>query len=239
MQTRLLFLLLTITPLFAQSLKTLDIALGEYPPYNSELLRNYGSTSKKFTKIAKAMGYRTEYHFMPWARAIEVVAKGRMPVSIQWAKTEERAKRVHYPKEPLLTQFNAAFYNKKKFPNGLPTPITKFEDMKPYTIAGILGFWYIPRMKKLGFDLHLVGDGKLAMRILKLQRRDLVYESIEVFQSMLIDYPEQFDINDYAHTIPLEQTKMYPVFSRIRDDGEKLSALYDQISRKLAKEGAI
>lgn len=234
-----LFLMLISFPLLAKPLQTLDVALGEYPPYNSEILPGYGSISKKFTKIAQKMGYEVKYHFMPWARAMKTVEQGQMPVSIEWAKVPEREAKVLFPQNPIDIQYNAAFYSQKKYPNGLPTPIQSFEEMKPYTLVGILGYWYIPRMEKLGFDLHLVGDTKLALRMLKLGRRDLLYDSIETINATLQDYPDQFELGEFAHTSPLGKTGMYPIFSRIDNLGPELRHLYDQVVSEMIKNGEL
>lgn len=233
------FLLLSLFPLFAKPPQTLDVAVGEYPPLNSEILPGYGSVSKKFTKIAHKMGYEVEYHFMPWARAMETVIQGQMPVSIEWAKVPERESKVLFPQNPIYIQYNAAFYSTKKYPDGLPRLIRSFEDMKSYTLVGILGYWYIPRMEKLKFDLHLVGNTKLALRMLKLGRRDLMYDSIETINATLQDYPDQFELDEFAYTAPLEKTEMYPMFSRIDDKGLELKQLYDQTISEMMKKGEL
>ena len=97
---------------------------GEWAPYQSETLPDYGAASALVTAAFKAVGIEVEYGFFPWNRAMIEVERGAWDGTFMWVLTPER-ERVYLPSDPLFTLEEVVFYNKDN-----PIDASKPEDLK-------------------------------------------------------------------------------------------------------------
>ncbi|MGI0117604.1 substrate-binding periplasmic protein [Zooshikella sp. RANM57] len=78
---------------FAENtLKTVAITSGEWPPYTSQSLKDGGVFTKLTSEAFKVMGYSIDVKYYPWQRSYFVAASGQADASLAWAPTDEREK---------------------------------------------------------------------------------------------------------------------------------------------------
>jgi hypothetical protein len=67
-------------------------ATGEWPPFSSEDLPEYGTATALVSAICKAGGIQPKYEFYPWKRAELKVVSGEIFAAFPYAISEERKK---------------------------------------------------------------------------------------------------------------------------------------------------
>jgi polar amino acid transport system substrate-binding protein len=103
-----------------------DILLtnGEWAPFQSKNLPEYGAASHAMTEAFSAVDIKVKYGFFPWNRAMELVRQGLWDGTFMWVLTPER-KKDFLVSDPLFIVQEVVFYS-------LANPIvaTRLEDMK-------------------------------------------------------------------------------------------------------------
>lgn len=84
---------------------------GEWAPYQSENLPDYGAASSLVTQAFKAVGIEVDYGFFPWNRAMMLVERGAWDGTFMWVLTPER-ERLYLSSDPLFTLREVVFYSK-------------------------------------------------------------------------------------------------------------------------------
>jgi len=69
---------------------------GEWPPWLSGDLPDYGIASHIITEAFAVEGIIVEYGFFPWARAKQLAAKGIWDGTVVWSRTAEREREFYY-----------------------------------------------------------------------------------------------------------------------------------------------
>ncbi|OUR96411.1 hypothetical protein A9Q84_08650 [Halobacteriovorax marinus] len=76
--------------------KKVTIATLEWPPYISEKIEGHGSVARIVTMAFKSVGYEVQFEFLPWARALSYVERGKVDAIVPIYKTIEREKKLHF-----------------------------------------------------------------------------------------------------------------------------------------------
>ncbi len=155
--------------------QTVVFSVGEWEPFVSEKMENYGPTAEIMATACKKAGYKAQFEFYPWKRSYINVKTGKAIATFPWLLTEKRRIELLYHKTPLMVSKQKFFYLKEKFSNGLK--ISKFEDLKPYTMVGLLGYWYEKPAKKAGVKIHMVANAAQAWKMLENGRVDVYFEN--------------------------------------------------------------
>ncbi len=85
----------------------IHIANGEWPPYQSEQLKNFGFISQITSEAFASEGIKVKYTFFPWKRAYEQVKKGNIDGAIFWIWNEDRDKIFYF--SDLLVEVKYVF----------------------------------------------------------------------------------------------------------------------------------
>lgn len=83
-------LAILINTLCVSHAQTLQLANGEWPPYQSASLPRYGFASAVVSEAAALGGLQVSYGFYPWKRAEEMVRSGHVDGSLIWSQTPLR-----------------------------------------------------------------------------------------------------------------------------------------------------
>ncbi len=83
---------------------------GEWAPYQSQNLPNYGAASHLMTEAFAAANVIAEYGFFPWNRAMLLVERGAWDGTFMWVLTPER-ERKFLASDPLFTIREVVFYS--------------------------------------------------------------------------------------------------------------------------------
>lgn len=132
--------------------KDLRIATGEFPPYATSLRADKGIALKVVQRAFALAGYRVDFQFMPWTRALEETAAGKWDATAYWGYNEERNRRFWVSDNVLTEQW--LFVHRRD---------TRFDwktlaDVQPYRLAVIANYTYTPAMHEMLAAGLLSGD---------------------------------------------------------------------------------
>ncbi len=123
----------------------LVIATTEWPPYvfmeNGKLT---GIDVEIIQEVCKRNGIESDIQMVPWKRALKEVEEGRMDAIFAPIYTEERAKFLYYPTEPLNIEQNV-FLSLK----GSGVKAFKLDELKDKSVGLVRGYKFTPE-----FDNH-------------------------------------------------------------------------------------
>jgi len=91
------------------------IATGEYPPYYSEKLPDYGLNLYVVTQVFARMGIQVEYGFFPWSRSLQLAKNNAWDLSCCWTVTPERSKHFYFS-DAIRKTSEYVFYHLKSYP---------------------------------------------------------------------------------------------------------------------------
>lgn len=122
-----------LTPL--SSAETIRLTNGEWAPYLSKKLPNYGFASHVVKEAFASVNINVEYDFFPWKRSFKYAKEGMGLGSdiwhgtVVWLYTKERAKSFDYS-DLVINDSGVLFYLKSN-----PVIWESFEDLQGKTIG--------------------------------------------------------------------------------------------------------
>ena len=176
----LMFLaLLAVTSGLAQTLEV-PFATGEYEPFTSEHLPNYGVFTEIVSAVCREAGIKPVYRFYPWARTEMVVQDGGAFAAFPYARTEERRRSFDFS-EPLYWVTMSIFYfdGNPKFSAG-PPRYEKIDDLKFYKFGGLRSIFYAKDLLDAGFDFQPQENVEQTFQMLKAGRIDFIIDETSV-----------------------------------------------------------
>ncbi len=141
----LLFLLCTTTPSLAAN--TICLANGEFPPFMSKQLKNYGVISHIVSEVFAVAGVQVNYKFYPWKRGYQIAIDGDCNGTTMWSYSEGRAKDFYYS-DPIFDGNTVFFYLiSRNF------EWDTLQDLALFKIGATIGYSYgdeFDRLEKIG-----------------------------------------------------------------------------------------
>lgn len=206
--------------------KTLQLALGEYPPYYSKRIEQLGTIPETTTSIFKKQDMRVEYSWYPWPRAYEYVKNGKYDGSFTSVKTPEREHDFYFS-DPIMQSDTVFFHLKKTFFRW-----NSIEDLQETTIGVTLGSAYTPDFIRAGrkgeINIDWASDDILNLRKLFLEQIDIFPISKEVGLHKLKEYFSASDIRKITWSrTPLVSHSTYLIFSKKNPDNKQLVQLFN------------
>ena len=113
-------------------------ATGEWPPFSSKKLPNYGSAATLVSAICEIAGIDPIYEFYPWKRAELHVARGEVFAAFPYAISEER-KGTYDFSEPLFYGINRFLYYDQNPRTASAIKYDTTDDLRGYRIGVISG----------------------------------------------------------------------------------------------------
>lgn len=124
--------------LAAEGKKKLTLGTLEWPPHTSSYMQGQGHLIAIVKRVFEEAGYETEVKFMPWARVLQEVDKGRIDGAASAYPNDERKQKYliseSYARAPL------GFFKMKDKVIGF----SRIEDLKPFTIGVGRGYAHTP-----------------------------------------------------------------------------------------------
>ena len=162
----LLFNLWSFQLVVADTLRPIEIALGNWAPVIEEKRSGHGALADKITIVLQRMGYQPTYSFMPWDQAALKVSSNEADsgprITLPYLKTAEREALFLYSEKPVFPDCMKFFYHKGKITNPEMTRLTKLDNLDRYRIGyrkKSPGFQYPYKLSKIleakknkGFD---------------------------------------------------------------------------------------
>ena len=204
--------------------ETIRLTNGEFPPYNSQEMLNYGMVSQIVKEAFSMEGIDVEYYFYPWNRALVLASQNVYDGSIGWAKTKEREEKFLYSEKPVYIGKAVFFYM-----NALNFKWDTFEDLKKYKIGMTRGyflgeaFFEAERLSKLDKDTFF--DIEYADEDIQNFKK-LINGRIDIFPLEL--YVGQYFINQYFP----EYKKEIKFSEKVMHEGNQYLILYKSEENK-------
>ncbi|QLG89732.1 amino acid ABC transporter substrate-binding protein [Chitinibacter bivalviorum] len=131
-------------------------------------------------EILRRQQIRPKHIIMPWKRCLAEVESGSVDLVPNSSYRDERAQYALFT-EPLYDTHVVLFYNVKRF--NVRPQIRSVDDMKRYSLGGILGFNYDQYGGQLNIDTS-AKSRDILLRMMMAGRFDVAIEQLEVIQMM-------------------------------------------------------
>ena len=185
-----LLLVITLASATSQAQDRLLLLTGKWPPYTSEELDGFGVQTEIVTAVVREMGMEPEYKFVPWKRGELMVKQGKAFAIFPYSKTDKRSEAFDFS-IPIFYTATYLFYYKERT---TPKQYKVLEELRSYTIGGVLGHSYVAQFEKAGLDTRLVQKDKQLIPMLWSSRVDLVaMDGINGWLEIKRLYPEEID----------------------------------------------
>lgn len=220
---------------------------GEYPPFSSKSLPNYGFTTELVTAICKEAGITPIYKFYPWKRAETTLISGESFGAFPFYVSKERKQKFNFS-DTLHYQENVFLYYVGN--NKITDKVKKsksLDELKNMTFGMVIGSdLHRKDYEDRGIDYRAVPEYNQLIKMLKTNRIDLVLEGkTALYYEIRKSDPEDIDKfqefpykQEHKKQIAVMVSRKYPnskqilkrfneAFSRIRRNG-----VYDKIIEK-------
>ncbi len=151
----------------------LRIVAGEYPPFASEAIDDYGPISRIIARASKEAGFEVEFEFRPWKRGLEEARLGRYAASSYWYYSEDREQ--DFIHVGPLSEERIVFFHRKN----LDVPSwSSLADLGHFTIGATNGFTYTEAFWEAAendtLNVEIAADDPTNLKKLVAGRVDLI-----------------------------------------------------------------
>jgi polar amino acid transport system substrate-binding protein len=226
--------ILVMSLLFAD---TVTFAVGEWAPFISEKLPNYGATGEIVIEAFKTQNVEVKFLFYPWERSRMMVEKGEAVGSFPWYIDKRKDSYASFSTSMFKGQ-EVFFYRKTQFPNGLSFDV--LDELNSYNIGGIRGYKHLGLLKDAGItNIDISSSSNSAMKKLEKGRIDLVPEN-ELVGWAIIDQMFPTEKSKFGTTSkPLSEGTMHVMFSKNNPNSMKYQKMFEKGLEELRKQGKI
>lgn len=148
----------------------LVLGTWEWAPITSSRIDGYGLASEIVQKAYEAEGEEIEFRFFPWKRCELMVSSEEVDAVFPYSPTEEREKN-YYFSDPILSVKTKLFFLNDQIDK---LTLNSYEDLKKYSIGGVLGYFYEKRFEEAGLDVEYVGTDDANLKKLIHRRVDII-----------------------------------------------------------------
>ena len=163
-------LLAVASSAFAQT-EVLHIVTGELPPFTSANPEESFLT-EVLQEVAKEMGVTFIISVVPWIRCEYQVEQLQAWGAFPYARTTAREEK--YSFSDKLYSIQVKFFYCSPDGKNKDIPYADLQDLKPYRIGGVKGYFYIEDLKKAGLQLELVANEEQNPKKLAAGRVDFI-----------------------------------------------------------------
>ncbi|MBI3161324.1 MAG: transporter substrate-binding domain-containing protein [Chloroflexi bacterium] len=212
------------------------LTTGEWQPYTSETMENYGAFTEIVSAVFKEMGVPVKYVFYPWKRAEEEVKNGKAFATFPYIETEERLQEYDFS-DPVFVSTGRFFYMPERQKN--PVIYETLADLQAYRVGGVLGYWYEKPFAEAGLKTDYVSSDETNIQKLYLGRVDLA-ASEELVGWALIQklYPQEANRFAVAEKA-LNEDPLRLLVSRSYPDSAALLQKFNAALKEVEAKGII
>lgn len=234
----LFFMMITeVTPIAGDRV---ILASGEWPPYLSEHLPNYGAASYIVEKAFNAVGIEVEYFFRPWVRSYRYAEQGNAEGNpchgtVVWVYATKRAESFNYS-DVVIEDTEVLFHLKEN-----PLKWSTVEDLKGKIIGGTLHTAYpiFEKAESKGIlTIQRAGNYDTLFQRLLAGRIDAVPQVKHVGQHFIetsLSEDEKKHIT-FSETVVC-QRNYHLIFSKIGDADQRYLKLFNKGLRIIREDG--
>ncbi|WP_108650042.1 substrate-binding periplasmic protein [Dongshaea marina] len=230
-----MLLLLGIYSHFCLAMKV-EIANGEWPPWNSAKIDGGGLASQIVRQAFVREGVKVEYHFMSWDKGFEMARQGKLDATIGWIYSEKRAQDFYFS-TPIFAANNYWFYRKDN--SNTPFDWEALDKIKTLRLGMTKGYLYGEEFNELsrhsGVTVTELASDKEGFEKLNSGKIDLFPVNLCVGYFLIRTYfPAEFSSFSHAPT-PISVFDHYLLFSKKSPNSRKLVEIFNSGMEKLKK----
>lgn len=215
---QLLALFMTFSAAASDEPTKIRLTNGEWAPYQSENLPEYGAASELVTTAFEAVDIEVEYGFFPWNRAMALVERGAWDGTFMWVLTPER-ERLYLPSDPLFTLREVVFYTKDN-PLDAQTPADLSGKLMGALDSSAFGRQFAPLVENGSITVARVTNNRQLFQMLARGRVDFVPELETSGYDAVLEHLTKDQQQQISHLESLTYSWSYHLLvSRHIDDG--------------------
>ena len=166
----LLLLSVLASSTFAQT-EELTIVTGELSPFTSANPEESYLT-EVLQEVGKEMGVTFTIKFLPWKRCVQQVDRLQAWGAFPYTRISEREKKYFFSDRLYFIEDKFFYYSQDGKKRDIP--YADLQDLKPYSIGGIRGYYYVKDLENAGLHLELVTDEEQNPKKLAAGRVDFI-----------------------------------------------------------------
>ncbi|MBF0224481.1 MAG: transporter substrate-binding domain-containing protein [Desulfobacterales bacterium] len=210
------------------------LVTGEWEPYTSEKIENYGFFSEIVTAVFKEIGVEIEYQFLPWKRCELTVKEGKAFATFPYAVSEERKKDFDFT-DNVASSTGRFFFMKSKLKKEVVWE--NFSDLKDYKLGGTLGYWYEKDFKEAGLKVDYASSDTTGMEKLYAGRFELLATEELVGWGLIKKlFPKDIDDFDTLKK-PLNVSELHLMVSKIYPNSSEIKEKFNSGLKSIKEKG--
>ncbi|ABC32128.1 ABC-type amino acid transport/signal transduction systems, periplasmic component/domain [Hahella chejuensis KCTC 2396] len=215
----------------ASAAEKVTLANGEWAPYLSENLKEYGVISDVVKKAFAKENIEVEYVFLPWKRGYEDAKSGKLNGSLIWSRTEDREKDFDYS-DTVIDLKTVAFYKK-----GSGFDWSDAASMKGKKLGGVTGYSYgFDDEEKSGLvSIERVSSADANVKKLLAGRLDAYMEDLDVGSELMnsMGVMDQVEV----HPKPIKEKSYHLILNKSQPENKKLMDAFNRGLQALKDSG--
>ncbi|MCP3924617.1 MAG: transporter substrate-binding domain-containing protein [Desulfobacterales bacterium] len=227
-----LFLFIFSSNIFAK--QKIVLVTGEWSPYTSYRIKGYGFFTEIVSAVFEEAGLDFEYKFYPWLRCEYNLKKGIAFAAFPYFINDDRKKKFNFSKG-IVKSTSRLFYLKSRIKSDIKW--MRYEDLKPYTIGGSIGYWYRTKFEKANLTIDYGYNDKIGFKKLYAGRYDFLATNELVGWALIRKmYPEE--INKFCTVKkPLQQDYLHLMISRTYPDHLSITKRINEALLSIKRNG--
>lgn len=219
----------------ARTEDVIQIVTGEWAPFVSIKMPDYGVFAEIITAAFKEMEIEPIYTFDNWLNGYSQVQLGTQVATFPYIKTPNREKDMYFS-DGVLPAKVVLFYNKTFRKE--PIIYTDLEDLKQYDIAGTPGYFYEELFDEASVKYYKFTSDALSFKELYKGHIDLFPMDEIVGWSLLKDlYPNDYQTIFATVEKPLLEAPYHVIFSKKHPDGLKMGDMFNKGLKRIQEKG--
>lgn len=233
-----IFLITLFISVNAQQKKVITLCNGEWAPYQSEKLKNFGFASHIITEAFKYGNVEVKFSFRPWKRGMEESKNGKWNGTFLWFDTEERRKDF-YISDPVVDIQYVFFYTK-----GTNFDWATVNDLAKYKIGGTIEYNYgeefqkAEKEKKIKVE-RIADDTQNFKKILLGRIQIFPCDADAGFEIIRKNFSPQEQKKFTYHKKPIKKAPHHLLLSKSVKGNKELIQTFNMGLKKLADSGKI
>jgi len=214
--------------------KIIKLATLEWPPYISKQIKEYGFTAKISTEAFKRVGYSVSIHFMPWAKVLKDVERGKFDAGFPAYYSKERDEK--YGLSHMIAKGPLVFATNKN----TNIKYSTLKDLKDYKIGIVRGYVNSDAFDNAQFLNKMVGnsDEQNLKRLLKKRLDIVVVDQFTAVHFMNTILQNNSQLIEFLSP-PLDEKELFVAFSKKNDNYKQLLEDFNHGLELITTDGTI
>jgi len=235
MRRCLLALLAVCATLASASAQPLKLLTLEYPPFFSTNLEGGGFMPQLVRETFHRAGYDVDIQFMPWRRALALVATGQADGLVGAYYTKERAKFMAYT--DLIARNEEVFVRAKDN----PFLYTGQQDLRKYSIGALDGSAPYERLKGDNFETTASTSFEHVFLKLGAKRIEVMLIGRAVMNHMLATNPKLASLQEQLEVLepPYYTGEFFTTIIKARSDADEIVLAFNTALSEMKTDGSL